>query len=238
MLSRFFKTQLPFRSLGFLLLSTWALLFVGASTGADSSIEGTLQLLDGRKDQTGKEFRTALVWFEPEADVSVAPPDEPFEMITVRKEFQPKVLPVPVGSTVSFPNQDPILHNVFSVSGRNRFDLGLYRGGDAEEKRFEHPGVVRVFCNVHHAMVAYVAVLETPFFSRLGRDGSFRLADVPPGPGRLTVWHHRAEPKTLDVSLPLDAPLLLDLQLTKDQIPRHRNKFGKPYTRKRRGKAY
>jgi plastocyanin len=195
-------------------------------------------LLDGRSDETAKESRSALVWFEPERPVRVEVPKESFEMVTVRKEFQPKVMPVPVGSTVSFPNQDPILHNVFSVSGENRFDLGLYRGGDAKDTRFDHAGVVRVFCNVHHSMVAYVAVLQTPYYGRLGRDGSFHLDDLPAGPGRLTIWHERAEPETINLILPLASPLRLDLNLTKEQIPRHRNKFGKPYTRTRRGKAY
>ena len=226
------------RILPLLLLSVTALLLAGAVSQTTSTLEGSVRLMDGRKDQTGKEFRSALVWFEPEREVAVEAPNTPFEMTTVRKEFQPKVMAVPVGSTVSFPNQDPILHNVFSVSGSNRFDLGLYRGGEAEETRFDHPGVVRVFCNVHHSMVAYLAVLDTPFSSRLGRDGAFALDGIPPGPGRLTIWHDRADAKTLDVILPLAAPLRVELELTKDQIPRHRNKFGKPYTRKRRGKAY
>lgn len=214
------------------------MLLLAGAANRQAPLDGTVRLMDGRKDETSKEFRSALVWFEPERKVAVEAPRTPFEMTTVRKEFQPKVMAVPVGATVSFPNQDPILHNVFSVSGRNRFDLGLYRGGEAEEARFTQPGVVRVFCNVHHSMVAYVAVLDTPFYGRVGRDGTFRLDGVPSGPGRLTIWHDRAEPRSLDVVLPLTSPLRVDLQLTKDQIPRHRNKFGKPYTRKRRGKAY
>ena len=238
MYSRLLPPPFSARILVLLLLSAAALLLAGATTRGSSVLDGTVRLMDGRKDETGKEFRSALVWFEPERPVAVEAPRTPFEMTTVRKEFQPKVMAVPTGATVSFPNQDPILHNVFSVSGRNRFDLGLYRGGEAKEARFTEPGVVRVFCNVHHSMVAYVAVLDTPFYGRIGRDGAFTLDGVPPGPGRLTVWHDRAEPETLDVVLPLASPLRIDLELTKDQIPRHRNKFGKPYTRKRRGKAY
>jgi len=215
-----------------------AVLLLAGAGPQQAALEGTVRLLDGRSDETAKEFRSALVWFEPERPVRVGVPEEPFEMVTVRKEFQPKVMSVPVGATVRFPNQDPILHNVFSVSGENGFDLGLYRGGDAKDTRFDHAGVVRVFCNVHHSMVAYVAVLQTPFSGRLGRDGSFQLDSLPPGPGRLTIWHERAEPKILDLVLPLASPVRVDLDLTKELIPRHRNKFGKPYTRTRRGKAY
>lgn len=222
-------------------LGSWVILTAApaaeSNVGAES-IAGKVRLVDGRDDETGREFRSALVWFEPDARVAVDVPAEPFDMVTVRKEFQPKVMAVPVGATVRFPNEDPILHNVFSVSGANRFDLGLYRGGDAKSATFEHAGVVRVFCNVHHSMVAYVAILDTPYFSRLGRDGSFAFDSVPAGPGRLTVWHARAEPLSMNIELPLTKSLDLQLKLTKDQIPRHRNKFGKPYTRKRRGKAY
>lgn len=222
-------------SLGLTCLAAVSLM---GATGRSHSLEGNVRLVERGDDETSKEYRSALVWFEPAARVPVEVPDEPIDMVTVRKEFQPKVMPVPVGATVRFPNQDPILHNVFSVSGANRFDLGLYRGGDAKATTLEHTGVVRVFCNVHHSMVAYLAVLDTPFYTRVGRQGHFRLDGVPAGPGRLTVWHDRAEPETFDVTLPLTSPLRLDLQLTKEQIPRHRNKFGKPYTRKRRGKAY
>ena len=124
------------------------------------------------------------------------------------------------------------------MSGKNRFDLGLYRkGDDGKSHTFDHAGIVRVFCNVHHSMVAYVAVLDTPHHTELGRDGSFSLPDLPPGNGVLTIWHERAEPMTLNVDVAAGRPLDLELVITKPRIPRHRNKFGKPYSRKRRGKA-
>lgn len=201
-------------------------------------LRGTVRLVEDGDDETDREFRSALAWFEPTDGAPPEVPDEPFEMVTVRKDFLPRVLAVPVGATVRFPNQDPILHNVFSRSAGNRFDLGLYRGGEAESATFHAPGIVRVFCNVHHSMVAYVAVLETSHYGRLQRDGTFLLEDVPAGPGRLTVWHERAEPRSVDLVLPLDGPLEIDVRITKPKVPRHRNKFGQPYSRKRRGRAY
>ena len=159
-------------------------------------------------------------------------------MVTVRKRFEPQVRAVPLGSTVVFPNQDPILHNVFSVSGENRFDLGLYRGGESGEKTFEAPGVVKVFCNVHHSMSAYVVVLETPHYTSPETSGDFVLSDLPAGGGTLTVWHAQTELATRQIELPASGPIAIRLEITKKRFPKHTNKFGKPYSRKRRGKAY
>jgi len=184
------------------------------------------------------EVRNAVVWFMPRAGTQVTPPAEPFEIITVKKDFVPRTLAVPLGSKVKFPNQDPILHNVFSVSGSNSFDLGLYRQGQARAASFDHAGVVRVFCNVHHDMVAYVVVLETPYFTSPDAEGRFRLADLPAGPGTLTVWHERSELVSQDVEVPANRPLDIGLEVTKARIPPHRDKTGKPYSRNRRGRGY
>ena len=117
-------------------------------------------------------------------------------MVTVRKAFLPRILVVPVGSTVRFPNQDPILHNVFSISGRNSFDLGLLGKGAGKSALFRETGIVRVFCNVHHGMFGYVFVVSSPYWARVGADGTFRIPDVPAGPGQLTVWNERSSPTT------------------------------------------
>src|SRR5215813_4808516 len=93
---------------------------------------------------------------------------------------------------VDFPNVDPIYHNVFSVSGANRFDLGLYRAGASKEKKFEEPGLVRVYCNIHPQMVGFVMVVDSDFAAVTGSDGSFRFEGVPAGPHKLKVWHEEA----------------------------------------------
>ena len=166
------------------------------------------------------------------------PDAEPFEIVTVRKDFQPQVLPVPLGVTVAFPNEDPILHNVFSVSGRNRFDLGLYRGGESKSTTFEAPGVVQVFCNVHHSMAAYVLVLETPYFARPETSGAFVVGDLPAGPGTLTVWHAQTETWTREIEVPAAEAPAIRLEIVRKRVQKHTNKFGKPYSRNRRGKDY
>lgn len=218
-------------------LTIWATLTVLATLPLDAAeLNGQLTLLEKGKS-IPKENRTAVIWFNPRAPVKTTPLAEPLEMTTVRKEFLPKVLAVPVGTRVRFPNQDPILHNVFSVSGENRFDLGLYKQGEAKEAQFQQPGIVNVFCNVHHSMVAYLVVLDTPYFAQPTPEGRFTLTGLPAGPGVLTLWQERAEPKRIELTLPLTAPLQVELELTKPRVPPHRNKFGQPYERDR-GKAY
>jgi plastocyanin len=209
---------------------------------AGEELGGRLVLLakDGKAPARGSDPRQAVVWFEPSAPPARAPkpPEEPFQLLTKHKEFTPRVLAVPVGSRVQFPNEDPILHNVFSVSPGNAFDLGIYRTGPRKEKRFDKPGVVRVYCNVHQAMVAYVLVLDTPYFATPAADGAFRLAGLPRGAGKLTVWHEQADPWSKDVTLPLtgDAPPVeARLVVVRPKLPPHLNKTGESYGH---GEAY
>ncbi len=214
-----------------------ALLFLPLPAAAET-LAGKLVLLEKGKPQNTREARNSVIWWQPRTPVKATPPSTPFEMTTVKKEFLPRVLAVPAGSRVRFPNQDPILHNVFSVSGENRFDLGLYKQGEAKEARLVQAGIVNVFCNVHHSMVAYIAVLDTPFHTSAEADGSFVLQGLPAGPGTLTVWQERTEPKSVALTLPhAGGPVEVRLDISKARVPPHRNKFGQPYERQR-GKAY
>ena len=104
--------------------------------------------------------------------------------------FAPNVLIVPVGTTIQFPNRDPFFHNVFSYSSNERFDLGRYPRGESKSVVFDQPGVVKVYCEVHESMRAAVAVVQNPFHATVNRDGTFRIANVPPGRHTVVVWHH------------------------------------------------
>jgi plastocyanin len=110
------------------------------------------------------------------------------------ERFVPRVLPILAGTTVSFPNADPIFHNVFSLSGAKAFDLGRFPRGEAKSVRFDKPGVVQVFCHIHSDMRAVVLVLDTPAFAVPGADGRYALAGLPPGEYTLVAWHERAQP--------------------------------------------
>jgi plastocyanin len=206
------------------------LLLLLALPAAAEELRGRLQLVGkgGKGPARGSDVRQALVWYEPASGGSEARPAS-FSMVTRDKQFVPRVLTVPRGSRVRFPNEDVILHNVFSVSGGNAFDMGLYRKGPGKEQKFDEPGVVRVFCNVHHSMVAYILVLDTPYVAAPDANGQFVLTGLPKGPGRLTLWHEQGDPTSVDVQVPGTAPLAARLEILRPRIPPHLNKIGKSY---------
>jgi plastocyanin len=198
-------------------------------------LHGRIELVGkgGKGPAKGSDVRQAIVYFEPAATSATSPPlraGKPFEMVTRGKELVPRVLAVPRGGRVRFPNDDPILHNVFSVSPGNAFDLGLYKKGPGKEKAFESPGLVRVYCNVHPSMVAYILVVDTPYFATPAEDGTFVLTGLPKGGGKLTVWHEQTEPWTVSVQLPAGpAPITAKIEVTRPQVPSHLDKNGKSY---------
>lgn len=110
------------------------------------------------------------------------------------ERFEPHVLAVPAGTTVDFPNDDAIFHNVFSLSGARTFDLGRYPRGETKSVSFGRPGVVQVFCHIHSDMSATVLVLDSPAFAVPDADGRYAIRDVPPGEYTLVAWHERAAP--------------------------------------------
>jgi plastocyanin len=103
--------------------------------------------------------------------------------------FVPHVLAVTVGTVVDFPNSDKTFHNVFSLSKARRFDLGRYAAGRSKSVRFDRPGLVRVFCDIHSHMNAYVLVLTHRFFDVTDADGRFRIPAVPPGDYTVVGWY-------------------------------------------------
>jgi plastocyanin len=104
-------------------------------------------------------------------------------------KFSPYVLPVVVGSTVEFPNNDTVWHNAYSKGGAKDFDLGLYPPGKSRSVTFDKPGVVRVLCNAHPSMEAFIVVNESPYFSSADNRGNYRLDRLPLGKYRIQVWH-------------------------------------------------
>ena len=201
-----------------------------ALRGEGTDLAGTLVLVqEGRNVTDGVD--QAVVFFTPAKKPKVTAAAEAVpEMATLKKAFQPRLLVVPVGSRVRFPNLDPILHNAFSVSGGNAFDVGLYGRGKGKTVTFKEAGLVRVFCNVHQQMAAYVLVVDTPYSTAPDKKGGFSLAGLPSGPGTLSVWHERGQLISQAVTLPASAPLRLSLAVSKPRVPRHLNKFGKSYS--------
>ena len=113
--------------------------------------------------------------------------------------FTPRVVVVPVGSEVDFPNDDPYYHNVFSLSRSRAFNLGRYPKGQTRVVRFDKPGIVKVFCDIHSHMSAAVVVLNHPWYAVPDDEGRFEIENVPPGHRQLVAWHERLGNTTMPV---------------------------------------
>ena len=125
----------------------------------------------------------------PEAKAGAPATRTKAEIRQVHQSFLPRVLAIPVGTTVDFPNDDPIFHNAFSYSKTKRFDLGKYGKGKSASVTFDKPGIVQVFCDIHSSMSAYVWVAPTRFVTQPDAAGEFVLHDVTPGTHVLEIWH-------------------------------------------------
>ena len=118
----------------------------------------------------------------------------------VDKTFVPGLLPIVVGTKVSFPNHDQIQHHVYSFSRTKTFELPLYKGESAAPVLFDKVGVVKVGCNIHDWMSAIILVLPTPWFARTGADGSFTIENVPEGKHSVVAWHELSKLKLEDTA--------------------------------------
>jgi len=172
-----------------------------------------------------------LIWLDPIAGKPSRRTAPTFTMTTRSKTFLPHVVAVPAGATINFPNEDPIAHNLFSLTPGNTFDLGLYRKGPGKPHKFETPGVVNIYCNVHPNMSAVVHVMSTPYYGFADANGNYSF-DVPPGKYRLTAWNEQggAVIKDIDVGpngLP-NAPLVT-IDGRNFRQSQHKNKFGQTY---------
>lgn len=198
------------------------------------TLAGELRMIDSRSGKPLSLFeqRNAVVYYQPDSQ-SLEPAElDVQKMLTWRKDFQPRTLAITVGTTIQFPNNDPILHNVFSVSPGNAFDVGLYAKGEGKSHTFRAPGLVRVYCNVHHEMAAHILVLNTPHYMHPDLDGRFKFDNLAAGSGVVTVWSDRSQPWSQRVTLPLTEPLTIEVEAARRIVPRHLNKFGRPYKRR------
>lgn len=212
------------RPLPVLAIAAASVLALVPCAGAET-LAGTIELVESGRAVPGAGG--AVVSYEPEGGAP-RPAPRTIEVDTRNKRFLPRVSVVTRGSSVAFPNRDPIFHNVFSVSPANRFDLGRYREGQSRSARFDQPGLVRVYCNVHEQMIAYVMVVETPHHTLSTEDGHFQLENLPRGRGTLTVWHERSAIKRIPIEVPAAGPLRIRLDATQAREA-HLNKFGRPY---------
>ena len=153
------------------------------------------------------------------------------DMTLDARAFNPRVVVVPEGSTVTFPNRDPFNHNVFSLSDPGSFDLGLYGRGESGSHRFRHPGLVRVYCNIHPQMSGFVLVRDNAYFTQPGEDGSYTIANVAPGTYTLHVWYERTPDIMRQIVVPQGGLAGVDVTLDASgyRWTAHKNKYGQEY---------
>ena len=144
-------------------------------------------------------------------------------------EFVPHVLPVPVGATVDFPNNDKVDHNVFSMSRTKKFNLGSYTAGESRSVVFDKPGIVELRCDVHAEMAAYIIVMKNPYFAVTDKQGHFEIPDastreqtgftgvkdLPPGKYFVKTWHEKLKTQKQAVTVPENGDVAIQLDLTR-----------------------
>jgi plastocyanin len=135
------------------------------------------------------ELRRVVVYVE---STKLASKAERATMNQVGRRFEPEVLAVPAGSTVSFPNSDPIFHNVFSLSDTKPFDLGNYKQGNTRLVTFDRAGVVQVHCHLHANMSGAILVTPNAWLAQPASSGLYTLPPVPPGRYTVVAWHKTA----------------------------------------------
>ena len=155
---------------------------------------------------------TSVVYME---DAPKTPAVVPGHVVLDQRDerFVPHVLAITTGTVVDFPNSDRIFHNVFSLSKKLPFDLGRYAAGRSKAVTFDRPGIVRVFCDIHSHMNAFILVFNHPFFALTDMDGRYRIDNVPPGTYNLVAWNEGVSSGPQAVVVPEGGEAELDFAL-------------------------
>jgi plastocyanin len=193
------------------------------------SIKGTVTILG--KNSEPLSAGEVIVTLEPLFPVSaVSKQQKTYEIAMVDKKYTPGVITIKPGDTVKFNNKDSIKHNVFSSSGNNAFELGTYGFGVAEGATLKYPGIVKVYCNIHAGMAAFVSVSESGYSFITKDNGQFVFNELPVGAYRVKVWHVRGEAEK-SVQVIANQSALGDIVINSAAyVPEtHMNKYGKPY---------
>ncbi len=155
--------------------------------------------------QDRQDLLRSVVYLESAPAAAFADVEPQHATLDQRNEaFIPHVLAITVGTTVDFPNSDHTYHNVFSISKTKSFDLGHYAAGHSKAVRFDRPGIVRVFCEIHSHMSAFILVFSHEYFAVTGPDGRYQIGRLPPGRYVLNAWNEGAVRESRQITVPED----------------------------------
>jgi plastocyanin len=219
-------------------LTAFSLALVCAGAASAGSVTGAVEITNSQDPavRKNKDYSGVVVWLTPAGRPAPPLPARREVMKQKDRHFLPHVLAIPVGSTVEFPNLDPIFHNAFSNFSGQPFDTALYAPNTSRAQTFRTAGIVRVFCNIHPTMSAIIAVVPTPWYATTPPNGRFTIPNVPPGEYDLHIFHERALPDNLrflerTITVPEDGTALPLISISETgYIPApHMNKFGQPY---------
>lgn len=159
-------------------------------------------------DVAGQPVPDAVITIHPAAGMPAGPIRFSWlnQMVQRNIAFNPSTLIVPVGATVSFPNQDKVRHHVYSFSKPAKFELKLFGKDESRSYTFTTAGAIALGCNIHDSMSGFIRVVDTPFANKTAAAGDTRIAGVTGGKATLTIWHPRLKAKLGEISFPLDVP--------------------------------
>ena len=186
----------------------------GAPAIAANPYPGRASAIPGRHESPRGRVTDAVVYVTqiPARAESLLAGDPSGRVLAQKNQaFSARVLSCVVGTTVDFPNQDPIFHNVFSVSPVKRFDLGKYPRGHSKKVTFKKPGLVQVFCDIHPSMACFILVLPNRAFVRPDEEGAYALPRLPAGKYTVKVWHPDFGELTRTAKVPASGEAMLDL---------------------------
>jgi plastocyanin len=218
----------PRTTLSIIVVIALALIPAETRSAADlGSVEGKIRVTKDGKPKS--DHGNVVVFLE---GVPAAAVERKHAIRQKNLQFEPRISVVVKGTTVDFPNEDKVYHNVFSTSRSARFDLGLYRSGASKSVQLRREGVVDVFCNIHPEMTSRVLVVPTTLFATTDASGKFRIDGVPPGTYPIVVWQAYGKEVRGQVKVERGKAASVTFDVVEGERPKqHSRKDGTPYGR-------